>query len=239
MGCFRTPLGQRHNNRIFKYKPTAYNSLPSLVGKSRIVKDYGLRNGNADLISNTYIAKGEIAAVFGETSTIRAQDDVDEFDRIAIQQNTIENAQQFEFYVIGNTPENQCHLHIIPSENAELALSMEINPPSDTRYKTELYGKARGNMRSTLAANETKTLSYSSPRCKRDRKTMSAMASALAKPTWPHSYEPNGKSNLGNPLDTSILTTQNKGETSLNVNTAFTSVYVSPSSKRLCSRNWL
>ena len=47
-------------------------------------------------------------------------------------------------------------------------------------------------MRSTLAANETKTLSYSSPRCKRDRKTMSAMASALAKPTWPHSYEPNG-----------------------------------------------
>ena len=75
------------------------NSLPSLVGKSRIVKDYGLRNGNADLISNPYIAEGEIAAVFGETSTIWGQDDVGEFDRIATQQNTTENAQQFEFYV--------------------------------------------------------------------------------------------------------------------------------------------
>jgi len=98
------------------------------VGKTRIVKDYGLRNGKVDLISNTYIAVGEIAAVFGETSTVWDQDDVDEFDRIAIQHNTIGNAQQFEFYVSGNTPGNQGHFHIIPKEDAELALSMKINP---------------------------------------------------------------------------------------------------------------
>jgi len=103
------------------------NSLPSLVGKSRVIKDYGLRNGNAEPISNTYIAKGEIAAVFRETSTIWAQDDVREFDRIATQQNTI-NAQQFDIYASGNTPENQCHLRIIPCEDAELALIMGINP---------------------------------------------------------------------------------------------------------------
>ena len=103
-------------------------SLPSLVGKPRIVKDCGLRNGKADLISNTYIAEGEIAAVFGETSTVWAQDDVDEFDRIVIQHNTKGNAQQFEFYVSGNTPGNQGHFHFIPREDAELALSMEINP---------------------------------------------------------------------------------------------------------------
>jgi len=102
--------------------------LPSLEGKTKVIKDYGLRNGNAELITNTYIAKGEIAAVFGETSTIWAQDDVEEFDRIATQQNMIENAQQFEFYVSGNTPEYPSQLHIIPCEDAELALSMEINP---------------------------------------------------------------------------------------------------------------
>ena len=82
------------------------NSLPSLVEKAGIVKDYGLRNGNADLLLNTYMTKGEIAADFGETSTVWAQDDVDEFDRIAIQLNTIENAQQFEFYVSVKTPRN-------------------------------------------------------------------------------------------------------------------------------------
>jgi len=53
------------------------NSLPNLGEKNRIIKDYGLRNGKVDLISNTYIAEGEIAAVFGETSTVWDQDDVD------------------------------------------------------------------------------------------------------------------------------------------------------------------
>ena len=104
------------------------NSLPNLVEKPRIVKDYCLRNGKVDLISNKYIAAGEIAAVFGETSTVWDQDDVDEFDRIAIQHNTIRNAQQFEFYVSGNTSGNQSHFHIIPKEDAELALSMKIDP---------------------------------------------------------------------------------------------------------------
>jgi len=71
---------------------------------------------------------GEIAAVSGETSTVWDQDDVDEFDRIATLQNTLGNAQQFEFYVSGNAPGNQGHFHIIPKEDAKLALSLEINP---------------------------------------------------------------------------------------------------------------
>jgi len=75
------------------------NSLPNLGGKTRILQDYGLRTGTVDLISNTHIAVGEIAAIFGETSTVWDQDDVDEFDRIATQHNTRDNKQQFEFYV--------------------------------------------------------------------------------------------------------------------------------------------
>ena len=118
------------------------------------------------LISNTYTTVGEIAAVFGETSTVWDQDDVDEFDCIAIEHNTIENAQQFDFYVSRNTPGNQGHFHIIPKEDAELALSMKRNASSDTRYKTHRCGKARDNMRNIRAANDTKTLSYNSPRFK-------------------------------------------------------------------------
>ena len=65
----------------------------------------------------------------GETATIWAQDDVHKFERIAIQQNAIVNAvHKFEFYVSGNTPENQGHLHMVPGEDAELALLMEITP---------------------------------------------------------------------------------------------------------------
>jgi len=45
------------------------NSLPRLAEKSRVVKDYGLRSGNAELISNTCIAGGQIVEVFGETAT--------------------------------------------------------------------------------------------------------------------------------------------------------------------------
>ena len=103
------------------------NSLPNLDGKPRIIQDYGLRIGIVDLISNTKIAAGEIAAIFGETSTIWDQVDVDEFDRIATQHNTIDNTQQFEFYVSGNTPGNQGCFHIIPKEDV-LALSMTIHP---------------------------------------------------------------------------------------------------------------
>ena len=57
------------------------NSLPRLVEKSRVVKDYGLRSGNAVLISSTCIAEGEIVAVFEETATIWSQDEVREFER--------------------------------------------------------------------------------------------------------------------------------------------------------------
>jgi len=101
--------------------------LSRFAGKSRFVKDYGLRSGNAELISNTCIAEGEIVAVFGETATIWSQDDVCEFERVAVKQNAIEsNVQKFEFYVSGSNSDNQCHLHVVPFEDVELALSMEI-----------------------------------------------------------------------------------------------------------------
>jgi len=62
------------------------NSLPRLAAKSRVVKDYGLRSGNADLISNTCIAEDEIVAVFGEMATIWSQDEVCEFELVAVKQ---------------------------------------------------------------------------------------------------------------------------------------------------------
>jgi len=69
--------------------------MPNPGGKTRIIEDYSLRIGKVDLILNTQIAIGEIATVFRETSTVWDQDDVDEFDRIATQQNTMGIAQQF------------------------------------------------------------------------------------------------------------------------------------------------
>jgi len=102
--------------------------MPNLGGKTRIIQDYGLNSGISDLISNTHIAIGEVAAIFGEMSTVGDQEDVDEFDRIATQHNTTANTRQFEFYVNGNIPGNQGHFHIIPKEDAELALSMTISP---------------------------------------------------------------------------------------------------------------
>jgi len=66
---------------------------------------------------NTRIANDEIVAVFGETATIWSQDDVREFERVAIKQNDTEfDVQKFEFYVSGSNPENQFHLHVVPCE---------------------------------------------------------------------------------------------------------------------------
>jgi len=121
------------------------NSLPHLAGKSRVIKVYGLRSGNAELISNTCIAKGEIVEVFGETATIWSQDDVRDFERVTVKQNDTESdVQKFEFYVSGSNPENQCHLHVIPCEDAELALSMEITPSLRHSLQTQSEWKGVG-----------------------------------------------------------------------------------------------
>jgi len=72
------------------------NSLPRLAEKCRVVKDYGLRSGNAELISNTCITEGEgeIVVVFGETATIWSLDEVHEFELVAVKQNAIESDVQ-------------------------------------------------------------------------------------------------------------------------------------------------
>jgi len=88
------------------------NSMPNLSGKTRIIQDYGLRTGKADLISNT-------------------------------------------------------------------------PHPSGDHYKTGLHGKARDNMRNIRVANDTKMLSYNSPRSKQDRRTISKMDLTRTKRTWP------------------------------------------------------
>jgi len=120
--------GWRTRSLILSKQCGCKNSLPNLGGKPSTIQDYGLRIGVVDLISNTHITVGEIAAVFEETSTGWDHNDVDELDRIATQQNTIDNTQQFKFYVSGNTPGNQGRFRIIPMEDAELAISMKINP---------------------------------------------------------------------------------------------------------------
>jgi len=72
--------------------------LPRFAEKSRVVKDYGLRTGNVELISNTCIAEGEIVAVL-ETATIWPQD-VREFERVTAKQNETESdVPKLEFYV--------------------------------------------------------------------------------------------------------------------------------------------
>jgi len=44
--------------------------------------------------------------------------------------------------VSGNNPENQFHLHIVPCEDAELALSMEITP--SLRYSLQNRSEWKG-----------------------------------------------------------------------------------------------
>jgi len=106
--------------------------------------DYGLRSGNAELISNMCIAEGEIDAVFGETATIGSQDDVCEFERAAVKQNAIESdVPKFEFYVSGS----KCHLHVVPCEDAELALSLEIT--SSLRHSLQSRSEWKGVGQST------------------------------------------------------------------------------------------
>ena len=88
-------------------------------------------------------AEGEIVADFGETATIWSQDDVCEFERVAVQQNPIEiDVKKIKFYVSGSNPENQCHLHVVPCEDAELALSMKITPslPHSLQSRSEWKG---------------------------------------------------------------------------------------------------
>jgi len=118
--------------------------MPNFGGKPRIIQDYGLRIGKVDLISNTHIDTGEIAAVFGETSIVWDQEDVDEFDCIATLQNTGGDVQQFEFNVSGNAPGNQGHFHIIPKEDAELPLSVEINPSLRRSLQNSSIWKGEG-----------------------------------------------------------------------------------------------
>jgi len=115
------------------------NSLPRLAQKSRVVKDYGLRSGNAELIWNTYIAEGEIVAVFGETATIWSQDDVCEFERVAVKQNDTESdVPKFEFITVQAMQEHEDGnvLTTVKSDvTAVLRAKREIQPGEFLRYQ--------------------------------------------------------------------------------------------------------
>ena len=143
--------------------------MPNLGGKTRIIQDYGLNSGISDLISNTHIALGQVAAFFGETSTVGDQDEVDEFDRIATQHNMTANARQFECYVSGNTPGNQGCFHIIPQEDAELALSMTISPSLRHSLQKKSTWKGEGQHAKHTCCKRLHSVDYNSPRFKQDR----------------------------------------------------------------------
>jgi len=96
--------------------------------------------------------------------------------------NTDENTGTCpHFYVSGNAPGNQGHFHIIPTEDAELALSMEINPSLRWSLQNRFIWKGEGQH--AKHTNDTKKLSYNSPRVKQDRRTSSVVDSARAKQT--------------------------------------------------------
>jgi len=151
------------------------NSMPNFLEKTRSIQDYGLRSGKVDLISITHIATGEIAAVFGGTSMVWDQEDVDEFDCITTLHNTGGNAQQFEFYVSGNAPGNQGHFHNIPKEDAALALSMEINPSLRRSLQNRSIWEGEGQHAKHTCCKRHQNVSYNSPRFRQNRRTMSKM----------------------------------------------------------------
>ena len=85
--------------------------------------------------------EGGIVAVFGEMATIWSQDDVREFERVAVQQNAIESGvQKFEFYVCGSNPENQCQFHILPCEDAELSMEITSSLRHSLQKRSEWIG---------------------------------------------------------------------------------------------------
>ena len=120
-------------------------------------------------------------------------------------QNAIESdVKKFEFYVSGSNPENQCHLHVVPCEDADWPCLWKSPHPSDSCCKVDPNGKVWGNPRITHAASDTKTSSYNSSLCKRCRKMTTATPSPLSNQTWLQFYERNVKFSPVNSLDTSM-----------------------------------
>jgi len=125
--------------------------MPRLAKKSRVVKDYGLRNGNAELISNMCIAKGEIVAVFGETATIWAQVDVREFERIATQQNATESEVQKQDYPNSEMVEwDWDEMEASPFKETTTAIKQPVILPPPTENNHEVEGGNRQDVTLTM-----------------------------------------------------------------------------------------
>jgi len=90
-----------------------------------------------------WLAEGKIVEIFGETATLWSQDDVREFQNVAGKKNeTGCDVQKLQFYVSGSNLETQCHLYVVPCEDAELALSMEIT--SSLQHSLQSQSEWRG-----------------------------------------------------------------------------------------------
>jgi len=114
--------------------------MPRLAEKSRVVKDYGFRNGNAKLFSNTCITIGEIVAVFGETVTIWAQDDVREFERIATQQNAIESEVQKQDYPDSEMNDwdwDEMEASLFKETTTAIKRPAKLPPPTENNHEVE------------------------------------------------------------------------------------------------------
>ena len=177
--------------------------------------------------------------VFGETATIWSQDDVHEFEHVAVKQNAIESdVQKFEFYVSGSNPENQCHLHIVPCEDTELALSMEITSylRHSLQSRSEWKGVGQSVNHSCCKRHQNVELQFITVQAV--QKDDDGNASPLSNQTWQQFYERNVKFSPANSLDTGILINQNTSKRSLNLSAAFTLACVRPMGKNQCSRGW-
>ena len=122
--------------------------------RSRVVKDYGLRNRNAELISNTC----EIVAVYGETATIWAQDDVREFERIATQQNAIESEVQKQDYPDSEMDEwDWDEMEASPFKETTTAIKRPVLLPPPTENNHEVEG---GNRQDDYCDHEVDNLDW-------------------------------------------------------------------------------
>jgi len=132
--------------------------MPQLSKKSWVVKDYGLRNGSAELISNTCIAEGEIVAVFGDTATIWAQDDLREFERIATQQNAIESEVQKQDYPDSEMDEwDWDEMEAFPFKETTTAIKRPVILPPPTENNHEVEG---GNRQDVYSEHEVDDLDW-------------------------------------------------------------------------------
>jgi len=103
------------------------HSLPRLAKKCRVSRTMDTEVEMLSTSRTRASPKVKLLQSSGRRQQYGLKTKIREFERVAAKQNVIKSdVQKFEFYVSGSNPETQCHLHVVPCEDADLALSMEI-----------------------------------------------------------------------------------------------------------------